>query len=319
MTAGRTPTPFVPQDKPVIDSEQVGREMNAAFGQVAVLHENTTALAKTLGYEGSLAPESLEEGIRESLARVNYEVFTMGARLLLLKEQCAHGEFMERCAHLDLDRQAASRLMLIAHKFSNVGTSRHLAALGKSKLFELALLDDDEAAAFAEGQTVRGITYDDAARMSFRALREKLREQDEQIKAKDRVAADNQGRIQKLQEQLATKKPEDRPTPAFIADAALRDLDNEAQHIAGLIAASLRSYIVKVNDPDLAVGDVLRRQAIIGACGRVLAAARQVAQDFDVPVTGAEAADGCGEMDAEWAATLRDLAAAEGDGDVAQD
>lgn len=319
MTAGRTPTPYVPQDKPVIDAEQIGREMNATFGQVAILHENTTALAKTLGYEGSLAPESLEEGIRESMARVNYEVFTMGARLLLLKEQCAHGEFMERCARLDLDRLAAFKLMTIANKFSNVSTSKHLAAISKSKLLELAILDDDEIQAFADGQSVRGITYDEVDRMSVRALREKLREQDEQLKAKDRVAADNQGRIQKLQEQLATKKPEPKPTPEFIADSALRDLDNEALRIASMIEASLRSYLVKISTPDLALGDVLRRQSIIGAVGRVLAAARQVAQDFDVPVTGAEAADGCGEMDAEWAATLRDIEAAEGDDHVAED
>lgn len=319
MTAGRNPTPFVPQDKPAIDSEQVSREMNAAFGQVAVLHENTTALAKSLGYEGSLAPDSLEEGIRESLARVNYEVFTIGARLLLLKEQCAHGEFMSACQRLDIDRYAANKLMLVSHKFSNCRTSCNLAAIGKSKLFELAILDDDEIQAFAEGQSVRGITYDEIDRMSVRALREKLREQDEQIKAKDRVAADNQGRIQKLQEQLAAKKPDSKPTADFIADAALRDLDGEALRIAGLISASLRSYLVKVGNPDLALGDVLRRQSIIGACGRVLAAARQLAQDFDVPVTGAEAADGCGEMDAEWAATLRDLEAAEGNGHVAED
>lgn len=319
MTAGRTPTPYVAQNKPEIDGERIGREMNAVFSQVAVLHENTTKLAKTLSYEGSLAPESLEEGIRESMARVNYEVFTIGARLLLLKEQCAHGEFIAACDRLDIDRQAASKLMLVAHKFSNVATSRHLASLGKSKLFELAILDDDEAAAFAEGQSVRGITYDEIDRMSVRALREKLREQDEQLKAKDRVAADNQGRIQKLQEQLATKKPDPKPTAEFGADAALRDLDSEALRIAGLISASLRSYLVKVNDPDLALGDVLRRQSVIGACGRVLAAARQLAQDFDVPVTGADAADGCGEMDAEWAATLRDLEAAEGNGHVAED
>lgn len=319
MTAGRNPTPFVPQDKPVIDSEQVSREMNAAFGQVAVLHENTTKLAKTLGYEGSLAPDSLEEGIRESIGRVNVEFFTMGARLLLLKEQCAHGEFMACCERLDLDRLAAFKLMTIASKFSNVSAQKHLAALGKTKLLELAILDHDEIQAFADGESVRGITFDDADRMSYRALREKLREQDEQLKAKDRVGADNQGLIQKLQEQLATKKPEPKPTPAFIADATLRDLDSEALRIAGLISASLRSYLVKVNNPDLALGDVLRRQSVIGACGRVLAAARQLAQDFDVPVTGADAADGCGEMDAEWAATLRDLEAAEGNGHVAED
>ena len=307
MTAGRKTTEIAPQEKPAIDGELVNNEISVTALALAKAQENAVALAKNLGYEGSLNPDALEEGIRESQQRVNFEVFTMGARLLLLKEQCQHGEFIERCERLDFDRRAAYKLMMVAHKFSNDATSRHLTKLGKSKLFELTILDDEEASAFAEGQSVRGITYDDAARLSVKALRQKLREQEEQIKAKDRVAADNQARIQKLQEQLATKKPEPTPTPEFAADAALRDLDNEVASLVARIQASLRSYLVKVIEPELEIGEILRQQAIYGAVGRVLAAARQVAQDFGVPVTGVDAADGQGEWDEIWKKSLQDF------------
>lgn len=307
MTAGRKTTEIAPQEKPVIDGELVNNEISVTALAVAKAQENAVALAKNLGYEGSLNPDALEEGIRESQQRVNFEVFTMGARLLLLKEQCNHGEFAERCNRLDIEGSVARRLMMVSHKFANRATSHDLAKLGKSKLFELAILDDEEASAFAEGQSVRGITYDDAARLSVKALRQKVREQEEQIKAKDRVAADNQARIQKLQEHLATKKPEPTPTPAFAADAALRDLDNEVASLVARIQASLRSYLVKVIEPELEMGEILRQQAIYGAVGRVLAAARQVAQDFDVPVTGVDAADGQGEWDEIWKKSLQDF------------
>lgn len=304
MTAGRKPIEFVPQDKPVVDGELIMGEFARQVKADAEAKESVMAVAKTLGYEGSLTPESLEEGIRESMARVNYEVFTIGARLLLLKEQSAHGEFMAACERLDIDRTAAGRLMLVAHKFSNCATSRNLAALGKSKLFELAILDDTESKIFAEGGSVRGITYEDADRLSVKALREKIREYEERIKAKDRVAADNQAALQRLQEQLAGKKPAPEPTPEFIADSALRDLDNESLRLMGLIEASLRSFLVKVAAPELELGDLLRQQAIRAAVGRVLAATHQLAQDFDVPVSGPAAAHENGELDEVWSATL---------------
>lgn len=309
MTAGRKSTDITIQQKPVLDGELVNGEIDRAIQSTAAVQENALALAKALGYEGSLNPDSLEEGIRESQSRVNFEVFTMGARLLLLKEQCQHGEFIERCGRLDFDRRAAYKLMMVAHKFSNDATSHHLTKLGKSKLFELAILDDDEATAFAAGETVRGITHDDAAKLSVKALREKLREADARIAAKDKVAADNQAVIQRLQEQIANRKPEpvQKPTPEFIADSALRALDNEVLTVTARIDASLRSFLVAVSAPELAVGDVIRRQSISGAIGRVLAAARQLAQDFDVPVFGVDAADGEGESDLVWQNTLKDF------------
>lgn len=183
---------------------------------LAAIEQETQALAKTLGYDGPLSPDLLEEGARESLARINFEIFSVGARLLLIKAQCAHGEFIERLERLGIERTMAKRLMQATRKFPNGATSHHLASLGKSKIFELVVLDDDEADAFANGEEVRGITQDDAYRMSVSELRVALRMEradkeaqiskaqadvSGQLAAKDRMIADGKKRIAELVEE----------------------------------------------------------------------------------------------------------------------
>lgn len=183
---------------------------------LAAAEKDTTALAKALGYEGPLAPDLLEEGARESLTRINFEIFSVGARLLLLKAQCPHGEFMERLERLAVEPRTAQRLMLATRKFPNTTTSSHLASLGKSKIFELVVLDDEEAEAFANGEEVRGITFDEAAKMSVAELRRRVRQADAdkeaeifkvrsevsgQMAAKDRLIADGKKRIAELVEE----------------------------------------------------------------------------------------------------------------------
>ena len=135
MTAGRKTTEIAPQEKPVIDGELVNNEINVTALAVSKAQENAVALAKNLGYEGSLNPDALEEGIRESQQRVNFEVFTMGARLLLLKEQCNHGEFAERCNRLDIEGSVARRLMMVSHKFANRGAAHDMSKRRQKKMF----------------------------------------------------------------------------------------------------------------------------------------------------------------------------------------
>lgn len=199
--------------------EAIARDMSesaALPGALVAIEKNTAALAKTLGYEGPLAPDLLEEGARESLTRINFEIFSVGARLLLIKEQCARGEFLERLERLGVDFRMGQRLMQATRKFPNASTSTHLASLGKSKIFELAMLDDEEAEAFANGEEVRGITYDEAAKMSVAELRRRVRQADAdkeaeiskvrsevsgQMAAKDRLIADSKKRIAELVEE----------------------------------------------------------------------------------------------------------------------
>lgn len=306
MTAGRKPIEFVPQDKPVVDGELIMGEFARQVKADSEAQANAVALAKELNYDGALSVAGLEEEIRFFQRRSVEAVLETGKRLLLLKEVAGHGNFMARLEVLGIGQSLANKFMSATLKFSNSysNTNLSLSNIGQTKLLELLVLDEGEIEALNNGETVRGIVIDEIERLSVSELKTKLREADERIKAKDRVAADNQAALQRLQEQLAGKKPAPEPTPEFIADSALRDLDNESLRLMGLIEASLRSFLVKVAAPELELGDLLRQQAIRAAVGRVLAATHQLAQDFDVPVSGPAAAHENGELDEVWSATL---------------
>ncbi len=306
MTAGRKPIEFVPQDKPVVDGELIMGEFARQVKADGEAQANAVALAKELNYDGALSVAGLEEEIRFFQRRSVEAVLETGKRLLLLKEVAGHGKFMERLEGIGIGYELAKKFMAATLKFSKRSSNTVLTAPGMSqtKLLELLVLDEGEIEALNNGETVRGIVIDEIERLSVSELKTKLREADERIKAKDRVAADNQAALQRLQEQLAGKKPAPEPTPEFIADSALRDLDNESLRLMGLIEASLRSFLVKVAAPELELGDLLRQQAIRAAVGRVLAATHQLAQDFDVPVSGPAAAHENGELDEVWSATL---------------
>lgn len=137
---------------------------------------NARAVAQQLSYDGPLEPNILQQGIVEGKARIEFELFAIGARLLLLREQCAHGEFLQRLEVLEMDPRAAQRYMQVALKFPNATTSAHLAKLGRSKLFELAMLDDDVLAVLESEGTVLGYKPDDLDQMTFREMRAKLKE-----------------------------------------------------------------------------------------------------------------------------------------------
>jgi len=117
--------------------------------------ENAKALATRLRYDGPLHPDALEAGIADARARIAAELFGMGARLLLLKEQCEHGEFMERCQRLGLERNLVNRTMQATLKFSNSSLTSNLANLGKTKLFEMLVLDDEEVKELEYAGSVR--------------------------------------------------------------------------------------------------------------------------------------------------------------------
>lgn len=333
MTAGRNPTPFVAQDKPVIDAEAVRSDLVAA--------EEMGKAIRGYAQGRDLVNQLL--GQTQAFRAAGDLLQTFGvSKLAIVKENKLYqqlagsttpnglelkGTWAEFCGLLGMSDEKANQDIANLQAFGEEALEQmQRVGIGYRDLRQFRKLPTDQRTALIEAakEGDKGTLLELAEDLIAKHQREKesltknLEESEASLAASRQVVGQKETTISKLQESLAASSAK-APTPDFIADAALRDLDSEALRITGLITASLRSYLVKVNDPDLALGDVLRRQSVIGACGRVLAAARQLAQDFDVPVTGAEAADGCGEMDAEWAATLRDIEAAEGNGHVTAD
>ncbi len=153
-----------------------------------------------------------------------------GKRLIVLKEHEPHGEFLRIVEErLGMARQVAHRMMQASVKFldpkrPNVSA---LSNLGKTKLYELMVLDDEELEELAEGGTVAGVDKDDIERMTSRELRAALRdlkaESRAEIEAKSASLASRDARITELEEKLHRQK---KPTPERAEEAALKALND---------------------------------------------------------------------------------------------
>ena len=211
--------------------ESAFKQSADALNEVALFNiqakEGAVALAETLGYSGSLEPEMLEYGIQENMSRVQQEIFETGKRLLLLREICQHGDFLNSLERLDIHPRSAQKIMQGTLKLSNASTSAHLENFGKSKLLELVVLDDEEIKELAEGGSVRGYSADAIDKMSIKEMRLALRKAKEETEADknatDKVLASKSAEITKLQKQLAKQNVAQTDWPAqfsgYIAQA----------------------------------------------------------------------------------------------------
>lgn len=190
-------------DEPKLDEAAIAAD-HAAMNELARMNaeadENAHALAEKFGYEGSLTVYALEDEIRFYQRRTVEACLELGKRLLILRELTPHGEFSARLEFLDISDRMAQKFMASTLKFANANSSSLLKAAGsQTKLLELVTLDDGEIEALKNGQTVRGVDLDDIETMSVRELKAALREAKADAEATDRVLADNQKAITKLQ------------------------------------------------------------------------------------------------------------------------
>ncbi|HIH5418768.1 TPA: DUF3102 domain-containing protein [Citrobacter freundii] len=140
-----------------------------------------------------------------------------GKRLIILKENEPHGEFVEIVReHLGIEPRIAQKMAQAALKFLSPeleSKAKTFSLLGRSKLYELMLEDDEELAQLADGGTVAGLTLDDVDRMSVRELRQYLREARETNAAQQRVLADKNEKIDSLSTKLEKKSRIQPPKP----------------------------------------------------------------------------------------------------------
>lgn len=204
------------------------------------LHTQSVAgLATQLGYEGDLTVGSLEDGIRLYQRRTIEDLFELGKRLLLLKEQCQHGEFQNRVELLGFDPSLARRLMTATLKFAKQETSPVLKTVKtQSKLLELIVLDDEEIKVISEGGSIGDISLDTIETMSVRDLKKALREakaavesKDQDIKAKDLIIQKKDQKANELDEKLtklnspAEIKKRAESEPQRLAEKALEEMN----------------------------------------------------------------------------------------------
>lgn len=128
-----------------------------------------------------------------------------GKRLVILKENEPHGEFLTILeSELNIEARVARRMMQASIKFlgseSEPSKRSTLSVLGKAKLYELMVLDDEDLDSLADGGTVAGATLDDVDRMSVRELRRALRESREDLTASRKLNTEKSNEINELKE-----------------------------------------------------------------------------------------------------------------------
>lgn len=177
-----------------------------------------------------------------------------GKRLIILKEHEPHGEFIHIVeSQLGMAARTAQQIMQAAIKYCSpkLDSKRQaFATLGKTKLFELMVEDDDDLSELADGGSVAGMNLDDIDRMSVRELKKALRDAREEREAKDRVMEKNRAKIDELQTKAERVKKE---TP----DEVISQVRAEASQICNDAEATLRVTVSHALEVVFQYGDEL--------------------------------------------------------------
>ncbi|WP_334469234.1 DUF3102 domain-containing protein [Arsenophonus sp. PmNCSU2021_1] len=168
------------------------------------LAEHQQAIMDKYGEGLPYERERIVHEARFYMAQSAEAMLEAGKRLIILKENEPHGTFMKIVQEqLGLEYRIARKMAQAALKYlsptleSKVNT---FSGLGRSKLYELMLEDDDDLAELAEGGTIAGLTLDEVDRMSVRELKAKLRKTEKSLEASRRLANEKDQKINELSE-----------------------------------------------------------------------------------------------------------------------
>ncbi|WP_346311042.1 hypothetical protein, partial [Campylobacter concisus] len=157
----------------------------------------------------------IERG-RQAMRQTVEGMFELGRVLIVLKEHMTWEKFADVCGTSGMSVRAAQQLTQATRRFATPQMQKaqtKLMVLGKSKLLELRVEEDETLTELADGGEVNGMTLDDVDRMTVRELRAALRESRETAEAKDKIIADKNKKVDELAEKLAKKQTGKYPSP----------------------------------------------------------------------------------------------------------
>lgn len=208
-----------------------------------VLAVRSAAVAEQFGDGLPYERERVVNETRFFMAQSAEAMLETGKRLIQIKENEAHGEFARIVEErLGIEVRVARRMMQAAIRFlgSDGAKRTTLSVLGKSKLYELMVLDDDELDALAAGETVLGLQRDGIDGMSARELRAALREARENADAQGRRLAEKITKIDELAAKLSARKTRVKVLPP---DEEGEEIRKEAAAFAFEAEATLRGKL----------------------------------------------------------------------------
>jgi hypothetical protein len=231
-------------------------EGNAAL---TLLGQNSADVAARFGDDERYDRHRVVGEARFFMAQSAEAMLELGKRLILIKENEPHGDFvLVVTGQLGIEERSARRMMTAAVKYLSPALSSKrttLSVLGKSKLFDLMTEDDDALEVLAEGGTLAGHTLDEIESMSARELKAALRESREDAAAKDKLIEHKDKKINSL---VADKKfkPSAESAARNAAEQALLEQLQEATGRAEAAFIALCNVVdgaVAENNPALRV------------------------------------------------------------------
>ena len=223
-------------------TEILGHTVGVTANELAI--HSMEVMDKFSGGEAYNETVWIERG-RFAVRQTMEGMFELGRALIIIKEHTPHGRFAEIAEkEFGLGRRESQRLMNATLRFIDPKMKQaqpKLMTLGKSKLLELLVEDDDTLLELAEGGEVNGNTFDDVDRMTIKELRVALRESRETAEAKDKVIADKNKKVDELAEKLSKKQTGDKePKPA--------DVGIELTMQLGSLEVGIRSQISRLRE-----------------------------------------------------------------------
>lgn len=228
----------------------------------------------------------IERG-RHAVRQTLEGMFELGRALIVIKEHTPHGRFTEIIkTEFGLHEREARRLMNATMRFLDPKMKQaqpKLMNLGKSKLLELLVEEDDTLLELADGGDINGHTLDDIDRMTRNELRVALRENREQLAAKDQVISDKNKKIDEYAEKLAKKQKSAVKEPDPV------DVANELNMSVSSKTVAIRSHLVQLGDyfGQLAAhGDahgLSHQAAMVGAINQIMMDLNHLRNQFALP------------------------------------
>lgn len=205
------------QDNHTIDIEEaIAIEEGALMKSIkAEHHRNALEVQQTYGDNLPYQRDRVVNEAKFFMAQSAEAMLQFGKRLVQIKENEPHGEFINIVEHqFKISQASAKRFMSASIKFLNMPDLNRstLSDLKPSKLFELMTLDDDILIELSEGETVAGLTLEKIDVSSVRELKEEikklkvsLQEVQEDNAAVREVAKKKEEMISELHEKLVKK------------------------------------------------------------------------------------------------------------------
>lgn len=179
--------------------------------ELATVAEDIRKADAMFSFLGDYSFETEKTAIKAELSTSANLMLSAGSRLLRMKEHEVEGTFHKALEEIGVDKRIAQRLMSTARKFvSDTGSMKYprLAQQSVSKMYELALLDDEDLRELDEGKPVADIEVDEIDRMTVRELRAKIREAKKEKEALNKVIATKDSKITEMEKAAALQEQE---------------------------------------------------------------------------------------------------------------